>query len=435
MSSAFSVVRYYWMFSSYIGEGCSRNGGSIDRSVGSSMLENLISFMGYGLSGCSKLFQDTVPASLIKRRIAFNFSKVSLKLDVSESLFSSFDVDVGTRALLNSLRKNSAVDCSRVLDLGCGYGPMGLFLKAQDPSREVHMVDRDALAVGFALHNAKLNNLDVKVYPSLDYEQVEAPFSLIVTNLPAKLGRKGLEAFVYGASRHLVRGGVLCLVVVRELTRLLGHLLEDSAVKVLYEESRKGHTIFHLAFSSGVRVPEGKYERGAMRVSLSKEYNVRTAVGLPEFDSLSFGTRALFSLLRGLGGYGSVLVLEPGQGHVAVGVMNLLRPEELMLASRDLLCLRFAERNVRCNFGIEPETVLPPYVRDVPEQELVLWNIVRKDDFAGDTHNLGVLLKREEPFVVYGETRLLRRLLRKQPVDILREATERNYSARLLQTM
>jgi len=295
------------------------------------------------------------------------------------------------------------------------------------------MVDRDALAIAFASHNAELNDFHVKVYPSLDYERVEGPFSLILVNFPAKLGLKGLEVFVCGASEHLGVAGVLGIVVVRELTSVLERLLEDLGIRILYEEHKKGYSIFHVAFTENIPEPKRKYEREAMTVSLSKDYSVRTATGLPEFDTLSFGTFALFSLLRGLEGYDSVLVLEPGQGHAAVAVMDSLKPEELVLASRDLLCLGFAERNVRCNFGIEPETVHLPYLGDVPEQDLVLWRILRKDDLAVDTHNLGVLLKRRvKPLIAYGETRLLRRLLRKQPVAVLKEASERNYSAQLI---
>jgi len=374
----------------------------------------------------------TLDSSLIKKRIVFNFSKVSLQLDLSESLFSSFAVDLGTKALLNSLRKNDAIDYSRILDLGCGYGPMGLFLKAQDPSRVVHMVDRDALAVAFTSHNAELNNLHVTVYPSLDYEQAEGKFSLIVTNFPAKTGTKGMEAFVYGASTHLASDGVLAIVVVRELTAALEHVLDSPAIRILCREYRKGHSIFHVAFTAAIRPFTRKYERHEMILSLSRKYRVRTAVGLPEFDTLSFATRALFSLLKDIAGYSSVLVLEPGQGHGAVGVMDLLKPKGLVLVSRDLLSLRFAERNVRRNFHIKPLLKLVPYLENGLEQELIVWNIQRKSDLALNTYNLKVLLKRTGPMLICGKAALLHTLVRNEAVTVLKETSERNYLAKLL---
>ncbi|MDZ4277535.1 MAG: methyltransferase, partial [Dehalococcoidia bacterium] len=70
-----------------------------------------------------------------------------LRLRVSQALFSSYEVDTGTRFLLRSL---AGIEAGSVLDLGCGYGPIGLALKQSAPARTVHMVDRDALAVHYA---------------------------------------------------------------------------------------------------------------------------------------------------------------------------------------------------------------------------------------------------------------------------------------------
>ncbi len=371
--------------------------------------------------------------TLIKKRVSFNFSKVSLRLDLCESLFSSFSVDLGTRALLNSLRKDKAINYSRTLDLGCGYGPIGLFLKAQDPSREVHMVDRDTLAVDFALHNAALNRLDVSVYPNLDYEQVEGNFSLIATNFPAKMAPKGLAAFVYGASNHLSDNGVLAVVVVRELAGKLDSILDNRMVRVLYREDKKGYCICHVAFNGKVLPPVDKYERREMELNLTTTYTVKTAYSLPEFDTLSYGTQCLFSVLKGMNGYGSVFVLEPGQGHVAIAVMDLLKPRELVLASRDLLSLTFARQNIADNFGFEPRTMLVSYLKNPPEQELSVWNVSHKKDFKPNACNFETLLKGGKPLLVYGEKGVLRTLLAKKSMTVLKEAVQKNYCAQFVE--
>jgi len=60
------------------------------------------------------LAQGALPVSLIKKRITLNFSKVPLKLDVSESLFSSFDVDVGTKAASSTVSGRIALSTVRV---------------------------------------------------------------------------------------------------------------------------------------------------------------------------------------------------------------------------------------------------------------------------------------------------------------------------------
>lgn len=377
-------------------------------------------------------FHTSLDRSLIKKRIEFNFSKVSLKLDLSESLFSSFDVDVGTKALLNSLRKDNAIDYSKVLDLGSGYGPIGLFLKAQDPSRNVHMVDRDALAVAFSSHNASLNDLDVQVYPSLDYEQVKGKFSLIAANFPAKLATKGLRTFVYGASERLIKNGVLAIVVVRELGRRLERILKKRAIRTIYREDKKGHSIFHVSFTTPIRPPTQKYRRHEMTLMLSKKCKVETAFGLAEFDTLSYGTRALFTLLRKMKHHRSVLVLEPGQGHGAIAVMDQLKPREIVLASRDLLSLRFSARNVKNSFGVEPSQKHIPYLQKTPKQELTVWNIQRKEDFLVNARNLKVLVEARRPFLLCGEELLLRRLLTRVTATVVQEVARKNYRAQLV---
>lgn len=382
------------------------------------------------------LIQGSLDVSLIKKRIKFNYGKVSLWLDLSESLFSSFDVDVGTKVLLNSLRKDDAINYSKALDLGCGYGPIGLFLKAQDPSRDVHMVDRDALAVAFASHNARVNDYNATVYPSLDYEQVVDTFSLIISNFPAKTAVKGLRAFVYGASEHLAGDGVLALVVVRELTKALELVLDNQAIRILYKEYKRDYSIFHVSFTAPIRSLERKYERKRMTLSFSRNYVVETAFGLPEFDTLNFGTRSMYSLLRDVADreYDSVLVLEPGQGHGAIAVMDSLKPSELVLGSRDLLSLKFAARNVSGNFNVEPSTTLSPYLQKAPEQELTVWSIQRKDDLALNAYNLKALLKGTGLLLVYGRTSLLHALLRRERVKVLKESAYGSYSAQLLKT-
>jgi len=370
--------------------------------------------------------------TLIKKQVSFNFSKVSLRLDLCESLFSSFSVDLGTKALLNSLRKDDSIDYSRILDLGCGYGPVGLFLKAQEPSRNVHMVDRDALAVDFSLHNASLNHLDVSVYPSLDYEQVEGNFSLIATNFPAKMATRGLEVFVYGASEHLSSSGIFAVVVVRELAGKLDRILDNRMIRVLYREDKKGHCIRHVAFSGKIPLLVNKYERQKMKLKLTKTYTVKTAFSLPEFDSLGYATKCMFSILKTMKNYDSVFILEPGQGYNAIAIMDLLKPRELIIASRDLLSLTFAKQNVANNFGFEPQTMLVSHLRNPPEQELVVWNVLHKRDFTLNACNLKAIIKSGKPLLIYGEKSVLRTLLGKESIIVLEKADQKNYCAQLV---
>ena len=65
----------------------------------------------------------------------------SLRFRSSQDLFSSHDIDTGTRFLLRSIVMAGLGKSERILDLGCGYGPLGICLKKLNSGSEVHLVD------------------------------------------------------------------------------------------------------------------------------------------------------------------------------------------------------------------------------------------------------------------------------------------------------
>ena len=161
------------------------------------------------------------------KKIDFNFSGEKLTFETSQSLFSSAHVDNGTKFLLNSLRKNNDISYGEILDVGCGYGPLGIFLKQQNPDANVLCVDRDCLAVEFARVNAKLNSVDVDTKCGLGYEKVDGKFDLIVSNFPAKAGEKMLMNFIYGASSLLNKNGSFAMVIVRGLEKSFRNVINN----------------------------------------------------------------------------------------------------------------------------------------------------------------------------------------------------------------
>ncbi|MBD3319395.1 methyltransferase [Candidatus Woesearchaeota archaeon] len=342
-----------------------------------------------------------IPAPLIKKRLTFNFSKVTLDLDVSQALFSSFTVDKGTKALLNSLRKNDAIEYTRCLDLGCGYGPIGLFLKKQDPLRKVELVDRDHLAVLFAAHNATLNNLDVLTTPSLGYDATQGNYSLIITNFPAKASLPGLQAFVYGASQRLTEHGTIAVVIVRELIALMEKVLDHEHIRVTYEEHKKGHSIYHIQFTQPITPPKNPYTRGTLAVPLTTKTLLETAYGLHEFDTLSFGSQALIKLLKNVPPAQHVFALEPGQGTGSLIAINAMQPQQLTHCSRDLLSLLVAGNNVKRSTPLTPTSLGTPFLQQQPTTDLVLWRIDHKKDL--EVHKENAKFLRQLPVVMYGK--------------------------------
>lgn len=303
-----------------------------------------------------------------KKTLSFKHADKTLQFNVSQELFSSHEVDAGSRFLLRTLDQLPLAEVRRVLDVGCGYGPLGLALARLDRRRTVHLVDRDALAVDFAQQNGELNNLhNVVIYGSLGYDAVtERDFDLIVSNVPGKAGEDVITHLVRGARPFLSPTGHTAIVVVTPLVPLVAQTLSEMAdCVVTFKQSTANHTVFHYHFTApSDAAPQPAFASGLFwRDQVAVEYKklkfaVQTAVGLPEFDSLSFATRLLFNLLNDLPDQPieHLLVVNPGQGHTAVAAWLSRYPKHITLVDRDLLALQTTAYNLQQN-GCPPDRI------------------------------------------------------------------------------
>jgi len=142
---------------------------------------------------------------------------VRLRLHATWGLFSPRAIDAGSRLLLEHLdvRANEVA-----LDLGCGYGPIGLAIARQAPAGRVHLIDRDFVAVDYSRANAERNRLDnVEVYLSNGFAAVapELPLTLVVSNLPAKVGNELFRLIFHDAHARMVPGARIVVVTINGL--------------------------------------------------------------------------------------------------------------------------------------------------------------------------------------------------------------------------
>lgn len=294
------------------------------------------------------------------KTVTYRAWKRELKFQTSQELFSAHDIDTGTKFLLRTIVEAGYPPSEAILDMGCGYGPLGLTLKSLYPESAVHMTDRDALAVDYARRNAALNNLDLEAYGSLGYDDVtHHDFNLIVSNIPGKAGEQVIAYILREAQFYLKPEGRAAVVVVSPLEDFVKKVLDETPdVEILLKRARSGHTVFHYRFNQSIPEPEesaierGIYHREDITIRFDGlQYNMRTAYGLPEFDSLSYDTEIL---LKALTGYknkeiSGALVLNPGQGHMPVVLWQYFHPQNISLSDRDLLALRYSELNLEKN--------------------------------------------------------------------------------------
>lgn len=106
------------------------------------------------------------------------------------------------------------------IDLGCGYGPIGMAIAQQCPHGHVHLVDKDFVAVEYATRNAERNGLThCQAYLSNALHHVPTDFvpDNIVSNLPAKVGKELLNIILQQSFERLPVGGRLCVVTISGL--------------------------------------------------------------------------------------------------------------------------------------------------------------------------------------------------------------------------
>lgn len=146
--------------------------------------------------------------------VHYRIDDIDLKFYTDAGVFSKMRVDYGSGVLIKAMKGQSFPN-EGILDVGCGYGPIGLFAARFWPQQEVQMVDVNERALDLAKRNAQLNNIDnVDIYESDIYTQVDKRnFGLILTNPPIRAGKKVVDEIISRAKDFLVKDGLVLAVI------------------------------------------------------------------------------------------------------------------------------------------------------------------------------------------------------------------------------
>ena len=124
-------------------------------------------------------------------------------------VFSKKMVDCGSQVLLNALDLERG---KNLLDVGCGYGPLGISL-AKVQGVQSTMIDINSRAIDLAKKNAERNGVVAHIFQSNIYENVSEKFDYIISNPPIRAGKKVVHEIIEGAFDHLNQGGSLTIVI------------------------------------------------------------------------------------------------------------------------------------------------------------------------------------------------------------------------------
>jgi 16S rRNA (guanine1207-N2)-methyltransferase len=141
---------------------------------------------------------------------------IDLHLKTESEVFSPESIDKGTLAMLSCV---DFKDGDKVLDLGCGYGVVGILAAKIVGSNNVVMIDKSDIAVGLSKQNAVLNGVDdIRVYQSDGFKNLnEKDFTLILSNPPYHTDFSVAKEFIEKGFNRLTIGGKMVMVTKRDL--------------------------------------------------------------------------------------------------------------------------------------------------------------------------------------------------------------------------
>lgn len=144
---------------------------------------------------------------------SFNLRGKAFRFTSDIGVFSKSEVDFGSRVLIEAFQEPDIK--GHLLDVGCGYGPIGLALASSFTDRHICMIDVNERAVELAQKNADMNQItNITIFQSDLYERVkEQSFAAIVTNPPIRAGKKVVHAIFEEAYHHLLPNGELWVVI------------------------------------------------------------------------------------------------------------------------------------------------------------------------------------------------------------------------------
>ncbi|MGO3733366.1 MAG: class I SAM-dependent methyltransferase [Vagococcus sp.] len=129
------------------------------------------------------------------------------------NVFSRGTVDFGSRVLIEAF-DDATLPKGSLLDVGCGYGPIGLSL-AYSTDRHVDMVDVNERAIELTKENAEANHIkNIDAFVSYIYDDVESKeYAGVISNPPIRAGKKVVHDIIEGAFDHLIEEGSLTIVI------------------------------------------------------------------------------------------------------------------------------------------------------------------------------------------------------------------------------
>ncbi len=157
-------------------------------------------------------YTDNKDLSSDRKEFTYYFDNEVFRFTTDNGVFSKDNVDYGSYILIRTVYKKDLGES--LLDLGSGYGPIGIVLKRFHPQLQVEMAEVNSRAVELSILNNRNNHTeDIKVHLCEDILTLDHKFDTIVLNPPIRAGKKVIYELYEKAKEMLNEGGHLYIVI------------------------------------------------------------------------------------------------------------------------------------------------------------------------------------------------------------------------------
>ena len=190
---------------------------------------------------------ENLPSNITKIDCFIRGKKFTFNSD--NGVFSKSGVDFGSRLLLDFIPLEEVG--GKILDLGCGYGVIGIVLNKLTGAN-VDMVDVNLRALHLTEMNVAANKCqNINVFESNVYENINTKYTSIVTNPPIRAGKKVIYDMLFNAKEYLTDDGNLYFVIRKQqgAKSMMSDLEKEYDLEIL--ENGPYHTtlVFKAAFN------------------------------------------------------------------------------------------------------------------------------------------------------------------------------------------
>lgn len=190
----------------------------------------------------NQYFENNVNLESNETVISYYFKGQTFHFITDNGVFSKKSIDFGSSLLLQKIILD---DGDRILDIGCGYGVIGLVIAKLNPQILVDMVDINERAIRLSCKNKALNKIEnAEIFVSNLYRNITKKYDAIISNPPIRAGKKIVHEIASSAFDFLNDTGVFwCVIQKKQGAESMMKLLTKIYQKVTIVEKDKGYWI------------------------------------------------------------------------------------------------------------------------------------------------------------------------------------------------